>query len=294
MLRRQTRLRREFIYRKSIEDRERTIRDKKQKLKSAVDNNKMIDGTLRKQAIELDNATAWDDEGGEGTTSTQDDEYRWAGVSDPKLVLTTARDPSVRLKQFAKEMRLIFPNCKRINRGNYDLKQLIHACRANEVSDLVILSEHRGVPDGIIISHLPYGPTAYFTLLHTVMRHDVPEAQNSKVSEAFPHLIFQNLTSNLGKRVTNILKYLFPVPKSDSRRIITFYNNDDTISFRHHTYKKEGPSNELTEVGPRFEMKLFKIIQGTLENADSADVEWAHRPFMRTARKRKFLSEEDD
>ncbi|KAK3757014.1 hypothetical protein RRG08_055116, partial [Elysia crispata] len=31
-----------------------------------------------------------------------DDEYRWAGVEDPKIMITTARDPSSKLKQFAK------------------------------------------------------------------------------------------------------------------------------------------------------------------------------------------------
>lgn len=31
-----------------------------------------------------------------------DDEYAWAGVEDPKVVVTTSHDPSSRLKQFAK------------------------------------------------------------------------------------------------------------------------------------------------------------------------------------------------
>ena len=31
-----------------------------------------------------------------------DDEYVWAGVEDPKIVVTTSHDPSSRLKQFAK------------------------------------------------------------------------------------------------------------------------------------------------------------------------------------------------
>ena len=38
-LRRQARQRREFIYKKSIEERDRTIAEKKQKLKRAVDGN---------------------------------------------------------------------------------------------------------------------------------------------------------------------------------------------------------------------------------------------------------------
>ena len=30
----------------------------------------------------------------------------------------------------------------------------------------------------------------------------------------------------------NILKYLFPVPKEESKRVVTFANTDDYISFR--------------------------------------------------------------
>ena len=62
-----------------------------------------------------------------------DDEYRWAGVEDPKIVVTTSRDPSSKLKQFAKELKLLFPNAQRMNRGSYEIGQLIAACRANDV-----------------------------------------------------------------------------------------------------------------------------------------------------------------
>ncbi|KAK2185814.1 hypothetical protein NP493_222g05020 [Ridgeia piscesae] len=287
-MRRQARQRREYIYRKSIEEKERTILDKKQKLKTALDENKQIPTSLQKDAVSLEKTLDWEDEGADGITSSVDDEYRWAGVEDPKIMITTSRDPSSRLKMFAKEMRLIFPNSQRINRGNYEIKQLVQACRSNEVTDLLIVSEHRGNPDGLIVCHLPYGPTAYFTLANTVMRHDIPDV--GKMSEAYPHLIFNSLSSKLGKRVTNILKYLFPVPKEDSRRVITFANEDDYISFRHHIYKKVEKTIELTEVGPRFEMKLYQIILGTLDMTASADVEWVYRPYMNTAKKRRFLA----
>ena len=39
MLRRQARLRREYIYKKSIEQRQKTIEDKKSRLKQAIDGN---------------------------------------------------------------------------------------------------------------------------------------------------------------------------------------------------------------------------------------------------------------
>ena len=37
-----------------------------------------------------------------GATTHMDDEYAWAGVEDPKIVVTTSHNPSSRLKQFAK------------------------------------------------------------------------------------------------------------------------------------------------------------------------------------------------
>ena len=167
-------------------------------------------------------------------------------------MVTTARDPSVKLKIFAKEMKLILPNSKRINRGNLEINGLIAECRKNNFTDLIILTENRGKPDGMrgctlslnlnpcctteqfstlfLVCHLPYGPTAYFNLSQVVLRHDIPGVE--KMSEAFPHLIFNNFSTKLGQRCTNILKYLFPVPKEDSKRILTFSNSDDNVSFR--------------------------------------------------------------
>lgn len=37
--------------------------------------------------------------------------------------------------------------------------------------------------------------------------------QVGTISEAYPHLILDNLSSKLGQRTANILKHLFPVPK---------------------------------------------------------------------------------
>ena len=72
-------------------------------------------------------------------------------------------------------MRLIFPGAQRLNRGSYEFSQLMDACRANNVTDFLVVHEHRGIPDGLIVCHLPHGPTAYFTLSDIVMRHDIPD-----------------------------------------------------------------------------------------------------------------------
>ncbi|MFH4984484.1 hypothetical protein AB6A40_011193, partial [Gnathostoma spinigerum] len=65
----------------------------------------------------------------------------------------------------------------------------------------------------------------------------------------------------------------------------------DFISFRHHTYSRNGGEIVLDEVGPRFEMRPFCIKLGTLENIEAAETEWVLRPYMNTARKRNILSD---
>lgn len=89
----------------------------------------------------------------------------------------------------------------------------------------MIAHEHRGEPDALVVCHLPYGPTAFFGIYNTVLRHDIGDkAQIGTVSEAYPHLIFDNFTSKLGERVSGILKHLFPPPKAESKRVMTFAN----------------------------------------------------------------------
>lgn len=168
------------------------------------------------------------------------------------------------------------------------MDHLVELCQTKNVSDMIIVHEHRGIPDGLIVTHFPLGPTVYFGLQNVVLRHDVHEEINT-VSEANPHLIFNNFTSQLGERVVNILKHLFPVPKVDSKRVMTFSNKDDLITFRHHTFDRVNNKEvELDEIGPRFELKLYQIVLGLI-NQKEATKEWVLRPYMRTATKRKAL-----
>ena len=247
-----------------------------------------------------------------------DSEYVNAGVSDPKVLVSTSHDPSSKLTQFLKEVKLLLPNSHRMNRGGHTVAEIVETCRADGFTDLVLLQEHRGVPDGLVVSHMPYGPTAYFGLHNVVMRHDIP--QSAPVSEAFPHLVLHNLSTRIGRRVGTILKYLFPVPKPDSRRVVSLINQasthaapapprrprpllpphsrhptgprvqNDYISFRHHVYTKDKADITMMEAGPRFELKLYQIKLGTIEQ-NEVENEWVLRPYMNTAKKRNAMSE---
>eukprot|EP01104_Vermistella_antarctica_P009947 TRINITY_DN2621_c1_g1_i1.p1 TRINITY_DN2621_c1_g1~~TRINITY_DN2621_c1_g1_i1.p1 ORF type:complete len:288 (+),score=50.74 TRINITY_DN2621_c1_g1_i1:445-1308(+) len=287
MIRRTARMRREYLYRKSLEGKERDTYEKKRKIKQALESGTQVPTELREEYEALQADMAQDDDETEAPSTHIDDEYARGGLRDPKVFITTSRDPSSRLSQFVKELKFVFPNAVRVNRGNHVMSQLVESCRTNDVTDIVIVHEHRGEPDGLVVCHLPYGPTAYFALHNTVMRHDIED--RGTMSQAFPHLIFDNFNTKLGQRVQSILKYLFPVPKEDARRVISFVNRDDTVSFRHHVYKKEPPKGvELSEVGPRFEMQLYQITLGTIDQKE-AEIEWTLRPYMNTAWKRQAL-----
>merc|ERR1711939_872743 len=214
MLRRQARQRREFLYNKALEAKSKQIYERKQRVKDLLAKGKEV--PKRDAVGERESAM---DAAQEDPMTHIDDEYGQAGIEDPKVLVTTSRDPSSKLSQFAKEIRLCIPNSKRI-------------------TDLVVLHEHRGVPDAMVVSHFPYGPTLYFTLSNVVLRHSLENVHRSTVSEQFPHLIFEGFGSKLGERVRNVLKFLYPVPKEDSKRTVTFINEGDFISFRHHVFVK--------------------------------------------------------
>ena len=65
----------------------------------------------------------------------------------------------------------------------------------------------------------------------------------------------------------------------------------DYISFRHHTYEmpRGAKSVELKEVGPRFELKLYQIKLGTMDQPH-AENEFVLRSYIHSA-KRSRLAE---
>ncbi|CAN6443415.1 unnamed protein product [Victoria cruziana] len=291
MLRRNIRLRREYLYRKSLEGKERLLYEKKRKIKEALEEGKPIPTELQNEEAALRQEIDLEDEHTAVPRSHIDDEYANASQRDPKILVTTSRDPSSRLVQFVKELKFVFPNAQRINRGNQVISEIVATCRAYDFTDIIMVHEHRGEPDGLVVCHLPFGPTAYFGLLNVVTRHDIKDKKSvGTMSEAFPHLILHNFSTKLGQRTANILKHLFPVPKPDTKRIITFANQSDYISFRHHTYEKTGgpKSIDLKEVGPRFELRLYQIKLGTVDQSEAQN-EWVIRPYMNSAKKQKVL-----
>lgn len=300
MLRRNIRMRKEFLLRRSIEEKSKVTVEKRKKMKECLEEGTPIPTEFKaggqdlhyRKKMDLD-ADAPAEELAQFGSLGLDDEYAGViGVKEPKVVITTSRDPSSRLTQFLKEMRILIPNSQRVNRGAYVVKDLIDLGRKNDVSDLIILHEHRGEPDGMIVCHLPYGPTAYFGLSKVVLRHDLPD-KPPNMRESAPHLVFHGFTSKMGHRVETILKALFPVSSPTSDRVVTFANSgNDLMHFRHHYFAEKKAEHrksksteeavkdvELSEAGPRFTMRCYKIELGTLE-MPSVKSEWTLKPYF--------------
>ncbi|CAE7613672.1 imp4 [Symbiodinium natans] len=305
MLRRNARLRKEYLYKKApaLEDKEATTFDKKRKLQEALESQKPIPTELRGEDRKLRKVLDLADERTKEQRKAMDDEYAYLGVKDPKVLVTTSRDPSSRLSQFLKELRMLFPGAQRMNRGSYVVKDLMQLARSHEMTDVILVHEHRGEPDGMVVCHLPFGPTAYFGLSNVVLRHDLAEKPPA-MSEASPHLLFHGFTAKTGLRVKTILQALFPPAKQAGDRVMTFANHHDVIHFRHHSFARpKGPAGDghrsrakdvaLTENGPRFQMRLFRVELGTVDMKD-VEVEWVLRPYFNRQKEALALPEEDD
>ncbi|KAK4944054.1 snoRNA-binding rRNA-processing protein imp4 [Elasticomyces elasticus] len=271
MIRRQARQRRDYLYRRALTLRDAEIAEKRSKLKASLASGKPLDPSIANDKS-LRKDYKYDESRADRTVEEElelDDEYaHLSGVVDPRVLVTTSRDPSSRLSSFAKEIRLLLPTSIRLNRGNLVLPNLVGSALSSGLSDLILLHEHR------------------------VLRADIPNANRGTVSESYPHLIFEGFTTKLGQRVVKILSHLFPPREGGSKlgsRVVTFKNIEDSVEVRHHVFVKTGyQSVELAEVGPRMTMRLFEIRAGTLEKKDG-DVEWHMNQYTRTSRKKDYL-----
>ncbi|KAL2135369.1 hypothetical protein VTI74DRAFT_8781 [Chaetomium olivicolor] len=296
MIRKQARQRRDYLYRRALLLRDAEVAEKRAKLRSALASGKPLDPEIAndKQLRKDYDYDVSRDVAGDDSLDIDDEYSELSGVVDPRVLVTTSRDPSSRLMSFSKEIRLLFPTAIRLNRGNLVLPELVRSAQSERLSDVVLLHEHRGTPTAITVSHFPHGPTLMASLHNVVLRADIPRSIKGTVSESYPHLIFEGFKTPLGLRIVKILKHLFPprdptASKTAGNRVITFVNQDDCIEVRHHVYVRTSYNSvELSEVGPRFTMRPFSITMGTLENKD-ADVEWHLSQYTRTSRKKNYF-----
>lgn len=204
-----------------------------------------------------------DDEDITGEQNIDEFAKYFARETTPRILLTTNRRPKGAIFDFLKELKISIPNCEYYPRENFRIKEIIEWSKERGFTDIMVFQEKWGKPHTLILSHLPEGPTATFRVSGVKLNKDIPNhGTNNGMQKVAPELILNNFDTMLGSRLGRMLASLFPQdPELEKRRVITWHNQRDFIFFRHHRYQfeQDGSRAHLSEVGPRFTLKLHKL-----------------------------------
>ncbi|XP_060519662.1 probable ribosome production factor 1 [Cylas formicarius] len=211
---------------------------------------------------------------------------------EPKILISYADNPMRKTRIFGRELTRIIPNSTALYRNRSGVKKMVRSAIKNEYTDILIINENRKEPDGLLVIHLPNGPTAHFKL--TNVRITTELRKNHKdITAHRPEVILNNFTTRLGWTVARMLGALFHYDSEFvGQRAVTFHNQRDFIFFRHYRYgfDAEGKRARLKELGPRFTLKLKSLQKGTFDSK-FGQYEWikdGRRHTMEAAGRRKF------
>ncbi|XP_059484161.1 probable ribosome production factor 1 [Neocloeon triangulifer] len=214
---------------------------------------------------------------------------------EPKVLVTYSDNTNKRSVQFGRELCRIIPNAHSYFRKRAAVKKIIESCKKEgNYTDIVVINEDMGKPNGLLLIHLPEGPTAHFRLSNVKLSKKMHiKVDKREFTDHRPEVILNNFTTRLGYTVSRMLAAIFHYdPDYKGRRAVTFHNQRDYIFFRHHRYEfKNQEKVKLRELGPRFTLKLRSLQQGTFDSK-FGDYEWmitGRRHEMETSRRRFFL-----
>uniref|UniRef100_A0A8D2MKV1 Ribosome production factor 1 n=1 Tax=Zonotrichia albicollis TaxID=44394 RepID=A0A8D2MKV1_ZONAL len=206
----------------------------------------------------------------------------------PKILITTSDRPRGRTVRFCEQLATVIPNSHVFYRRGLALKRIIPQCIARDFTDLIVINEDRKIPNGLVLSHLPDGPTAHFRMSSVRLRKEI-KRKGKEPTEHVPEVILNNFTTRLGHSIGRMFAALFPHdPQFIGRQVATFHNQRDYIFFRFHRYifkseKKVG----IQELGPRFTLKLRSLQKGTFDSK-FGEYEWIHKRREMDTSRRKF------
>lgn len=210
---------------------------------------------------------------------------------NPKVLITTSDNPHTRTIQLCRELKTILPKSEFRFRNRSAIKKIIRGCIERDFTDLIVINENRREPNGLLLVHLPDGPTAKFRISSVKLTDQIPRARKPPTYNR-PEVILNNFNTRLGQTIGRMLACLFPkLPKFKCKTVCTFHNQRDFIFFRYHHYdideKKEDVS--LQECGPQFTLKLMSLQSGTFD-PQYGEYEWVlKRHEMQKSRKRFYL-----
>lgn len=233
----------------------------------------------------VDEEVLWD------ITNDEFKEY-FGKTYEPKVLITSTDNPHSKTIAFIKEFNRMIPNSEALWRKNTSFKKIVKQSVEKGYTDVVVINEDNRIPNGMVISHLPDGPTAHFKLSNVKITKDIRRNWRD-ITAHRPEVILTNYTTRLGMTISRMLGALFHYdPEFVGKRAVTFHNQRDYIFFRHHRYEfKSSEKVKLRELGPRFTLKLRSLQKGTFDTK-LGEYEWiisGRRHDMETSRRKFFL-----
>ncbi|XP_319105.3 probable ribosome production factor 1 [Anopheles gambiae] len=211
---------------------------------------------------------------------------------EPRVMITFNATPHMVTRKFASLLRRMIPNAKTFRRNKTQLKRVCKSAIRENYTDILVVNENRKKPEGLLLIHLPDGPTAHFKVSNFKDLKDLKRNERD-ITTHRPEVILNNFTTRLGLTIGRMLGALFHYePEFRGRRAVTFHNQRDYIFFRHHLYEfdKNGKRVKLRELGPRFTLKL-RSLQVGLFDGKCGDYEWmiTNKRHQMESRRRFFL-----
>ncbi|KAH8409580.1 hypothetical protein KR222_008783 [Zaprionus bogoriensis] len=251
-----------------------------------------IESLREKDQTEVSNLNDSDNEELRKELEIDDFSSYFERIYEPKVLITFADNPVTKTRKFGLELSRIFPNALVKIRNKASVKKICKSAEREQFTDVVIVNEDRRKPNGLLVIHLPNGPTAHFKLSNVKLTTDI-KRNHKEITKHRPEVILTNFTTRLGLTVGRMLGALFHHdPEFRGRRAVTFHNQRDYIFFRHHRYEfsKEGKRVKLRELGPRFTLKLRSLQEGTFDSK-TGDYAWiiSNKRHAMESRRRFFL-----
>ena len=287
-------VRRSILYKQEKHNKNKEKRDRKKKRKREEEelgdeaSPKQVPRTIENTRLSDETIVAADDK--EVLHDEESDELSTYFKCEvrPKVLLTTGNKPTVKTVQFVDALEQIIPNSEVRYRKGIDIKKIIPQAVERGFTSLVVVNENHKEPNGLLLIHLPDGPTAHFKLSSIKLSKHIKN--HGRASAHRPEVILNNFKTRLGHSVARLLASLFPYdPQFQGRRCATFHNQRDFIFFRHHRYIfKNSQKTGLQELGPRFTLKLRSLQRGTFDTT-FGQYEWIHKRKEMDTSRRKFV-----
>lgn len=101
---------------------------------------------------------------------------------------------------------------------------------------MLIINENRKEPDGLLVIHLPNGPTAHFKVSNVRITTELRK-NHKDITAHRPEVVLNQFSTRLGLTVGRMLGALFHYnPEFVGQRVVTFHNQRDYIFFRHYRF----------------------------------------------------------